>query len=128
VLGMTALGLVEMTRKKQDREIGSYLEQGCPCCKGLGKLYSPRFVIGKIRGAIQKIIVDINPEAVVLTVNPQLTEAIFDSRSLTSLCETVWQGKRIYIVPDDKLHMHTYKIQVETKNIIELPPKAMLLY
>ena len=128
VLGMTALGLVEMTRKKQSRETGGYLEQDCPCCKGLGKLYSPRILIDKIREAIQKIMSEIDPGAVVLTVNPQLVEAIFDSRSLTSLCETVWQGKRIYIVPDEKLHMHGYKIQIETKNIIELPPKAMLLY
>jgi len=128
VLGMTALGLVEMTRKKRSREASAYLEQGCPYCSGLGRLYSVSAIVDKIRAALKKIMADINPGAAVLTVNPQAADAIFNSRSLTSLCEKEWQGKRIYIVPDEKMHVHAYKIRVDNKTVLDLPPKAMLLY
>lgn len=128
VMGMTALGLVEMTRKKKSREISVYLTQECSYCKGSGRLYSAAVIIDKMRAAIEKIMSDIGPGAAVLTVNPQLVEPIFNNRALSLLCETAWQGKRIYIVPDEKIHMHSYKIQIETKNILDLPQNAMLLY
>ncbi len=128
VLGMTALGLVEMTRKKQNKETAVYLTQECIYCKGAGRLYSAAVIVDKIRSAVEKIIADIQPSAVVMTVNPMLVESLFGNRVLSELCETDWQGKRIYVVPDEKIHMHSYKIQIETKNILDLPENAMLLY
>lgn len=38
VLGMTALGLVEMTRKKIRQELSSVMNSNCPCCEGSGKI------------------------------------------------------------------------------------------
>ena len=128
VMGMTSLGLVEMTRKKKNKDVSNYLSQECVYCKGAGRLYSAAVIIDKMRAAVEKIMADIKPSALVLSVNPHLVEAIFDSRTLSRLCETDWQGKRIYIVPDEKIHMHSYKIQIETKHILDLPGNAMLLY
>ncbi len=42
VLGMTALGLVEMTRKKIRQELSSVMNSNCPCCDGTGKILNQR--------------------------------------------------------------------------------------
>jgi ribonuclease G len=38
VLGLTSLGLVEMTRKKVRQGIDDFLQQECPYCRGKGKV------------------------------------------------------------------------------------------
>ncbi len=40
VLGMTGLGLVEMTRKKIRQELSTVMNCDCPCCDGTGKVYT----------------------------------------------------------------------------------------
>jgi ribonuclease G len=40
VLGMTTLGLVEMTRKKIRQELSTIMTCDCPCCDGNGKVYT----------------------------------------------------------------------------------------
>lgn len=40
VLGMTELGLVEMTRKKIRQELSSVMTCDCPCCDGNGRVYT----------------------------------------------------------------------------------------
>ncbi len=39
VVGMTQLGLMQLTRKKTSKPILNYLTKECPCCHGLGRLY-----------------------------------------------------------------------------------------
>ncbi|MDD5603233.1 MAG: Rne/Rng family ribonuclease [Eubacteriales bacterium] len=48
VLGITGLGLVEMTREKKRKTLDSALNTVCPYCEGTGKLFSPGAVIRKI--------------------------------------------------------------------------------
>lgn len=40
VLGITPLGLVEMTRKKVSQSLSRTLEKTCPCCEGKGRVLS----------------------------------------------------------------------------------------
>lgn len=57
VLGMTQLGLVEMTRKKLGHELAYVLEQECPHCHGKGQVFSPeamaRWISMLIPGEVQ---------------------------------------------------------------------------
>ncbi len=48
VLGLTGLGLVEMTREKKRQTLDSALNAVCPTCEGTGKLISPGTVIRQI--------------------------------------------------------------------------------
>lgn len=52
VLGMTQLGLVEVTRKKLGANISSQLQCDCPVCGGSGKIMSYETTAIKIRGEI----------------------------------------------------------------------------
>jgi len=49
VVGLTGLGLVEMTRKKVRRDITTVLNSECPTCEGRGYVRSPETVAAAIR-------------------------------------------------------------------------------
>ena len=49
VLGLTELGLVEMTRKKARQTYEGTLFEGCPCCGGRGIIQSPDTLVISIR-------------------------------------------------------------------------------
>ena len=54
VLGMTGLGLIEMTRKKVRQELSSILCTDCPKCHGTGKILSPDTIARSIEKEIEK--------------------------------------------------------------------------
>lgn len=49
VIGMTGLGLVEMTRKKVRRSLSNVLEMSCPCCHETGLVLNDETIALKIR-------------------------------------------------------------------------------
>lgn len=55
VIGITGLGLVEMTRKKSRQNIESILFADCPCCEGRGRVESPETVIINIKRRLRKL-------------------------------------------------------------------------
>ncbi|WP_371368602.1 Ribonuclease G [Sporomusa rhizae] len=55
VLGITNLGLVEMTRKKARQNINGMLYSPCPCCLGKGRIKSPETVVIDIKREIRKL-------------------------------------------------------------------------
>lgn len=54
VLGMTQLGLVEMTRKKIRKSIGKILQDPCPFCKGTGRVISVETILMKIDDILRR--------------------------------------------------------------------------
>lgn len=55
VLGITSLGLVEMTRKKARQNINGMLYDQCPCCVGTGRIKSPATVVIDIKRELRKL-------------------------------------------------------------------------
>ena len=55
IIGITALGLVEITRKKSRRNFESLLYSDCPCCHGSGRVESPETVVIRICRDIRRI-------------------------------------------------------------------------
>jgi len=76
ILGITQLGLLEMTRKKVRNRISSILEQECPYCEGKGKVLSPQAVKNNIENELRRISIHTNSEAVVLEIHPDLYDVL----------------------------------------------------
>ena len=128
LVGLTALGLVELTRKKTRSMIETVMLQPCPYCGGDGYVYGDEHMIMKIRSAITQVFEGISAKAVVVTVAPSLFNKMFSLRYLEKECQTVWKDKRIYIIPDPSMHIEKYKIQTLNSAIIDLPDNARMLY
>ncbi|MBP2653292.1 MAG: ribonuclease, Rne/Rng family [Firmicutes bacterium] len=92
LLGITELGLVEMTRKKVRQDLEAMLYAECPCCSGRGHVLSPQTVVsgvireirqlsalGKLRG---KIVVQVHPQ-VAEVLKPEVKRLVTEfARSL----------------------------------------------
>ena len=128
LVGLTALGLVELTRKKTRSMIETVMLQPCPYCNGDGYVYGDEHMIMKIRAAITQVFEGISAKAVVVTVAPSLFNKMFSLRYLEKECQTVWKDKRIYVIPDPAMHIEKYKIQTLNSAILDLPDNARMLY
>ncbi|KXG77048.1 Rne/Rng family ribonuclease [Thermotalea metallivorans] len=76
ILGITQLGLLEMTRKKVRQRIDSILQKKCSNCNGTGKVLSEYTVIHHIEKEVRKIVHHTNAEAVLFEVNPAVVSTL----------------------------------------------------
>jgi ribonuclease G len=127
LLGMTQLGLVELTRKKVRNDISSSLQDECTVCHGSGRILSTAAVANKIRMDLLDLFATMDAPAVTVTVNPEVMTKMFTG-IFSKECDTIWAGKRIYIIPNDNLLREMYRIQAHKDRVLTLPNTARLLY
>lgn len=128
LVGMTELGLVQITRKKTRNMIDEQLLQPCPYCKGDSYVYSEENVIYNIRCYLNDVFRLNNIGAVKLHVNPMVFNKLFSLRYLEKECETIWADKRIYVIPENGYHIERFEVEKVTSSVIDLPNSARMLY
>lgn len=110
VLGITQLGLLEMTRKKVRERIGSILQKKCPYCDGTGKVLSEYTIMHSIEKELERIKVHTNSEAVLLEVNPTVKALIsVDGGHLLKGLESLY-SLRIFIKGLETVHANEFKV------------------
>lgn len=126
VLGMTPLGLVELTRKKKRGAVADVFTQPCPYCQGDGFVHSDELTAIKLRGALNRYI-NINPQAQVLLVkvNPSVFGKLFSTKTNDERAYDI-DRLRIYLEPDELTHVQNFKIINLGKGIVDLPDMAKL--
>lgn len=70
ILGLTQLGLVEMTRKKVRPSLESLLQKTCPCCEGRGRVLSEEALVIKAQREIEKAALNLTAEALLVGLHP----------------------------------------------------------
>lgn len=76
VLGMTELGLVEMTRKKTRRKLSALTQTTCPCCNGSGRVYNLENMAMRVRREIIRTVAPEEHGMFIVDVNDALAEFI----------------------------------------------------
>lgn len=127
LLGMTQLGLVELTRKKTRNDIFTSLQDECNVCHGSGRILSTASVANKIRIDLLDLFATMDPPAVTISVNPEVMAKMFTG-IFSKECDTIWSGKRIYVIPNEHLLRDVYRIQAHKDTVLTLPNTARLLY
>ncbi len=111
VLGITSLGLVEMTRKKMRHSISNTLQVTCPYCKGDGRVLSPETVVLKVRKAlIAKLKEEMMPHYIV-EVHPDIAALIEDQSEGTTSILPVAAGRNIYVRASAHIHREEFEIK-----------------
>lgn len=127
VVGMTGLGLVELTRKKTRKESFSSLVKNCPYCRGEGVIFSNDYIVMKIRCALLDLFAEEHSCAIV-DLNTDICDFIFKTGALTKDVSKIWKDKRIYLVPHRTYHQEYFSVKGDDRKVLDLPDKARLLY
>jgi len=70
ILGLTQLGLVEMTRKKVRPSLESLMQRPCSCCDGRGRTLSEEALVIKAQREIERAAVNVRAEALLVGLHP----------------------------------------------------------
>jgi ribonuclease G len=66
------LGLIEMTRQRVRPSLYQSQTEGCPCCSGSGRIFTPEAVMRRAERAIRRIGVEGKEKSIVIRVHPQV--------------------------------------------------------
>ncbi|SES74620.1 RNAse G [Natronincola peptidivorans] len=110
VLGMTALGLVEITRKKVRQRLESLLQKKCPYCEGTGKILSEEVLLYKIEKEIRRMYHHTNTEAVIFQVPPETLDELLQNKIIIKELEEEYHIK-IWILPQENIYYNDLSIK-----------------
>jgi ribonuclease G len=110
VLGITNLGLVEMTRKKVRQDLSEYLQQPCPYCGGSGRVLTPLVVSTRIESELKRELLEEKSKAVLVEMHHEVAAIIIGSGggNLKKLEDEL--GRHIFIRGTEDIHIEKYRI------------------
>ncbi len=112
VLGLTQLGLVEMTRKKSRQNLDEALMRPCTYCDGRGKVLSEETMARRVRAEIRRILKQSSSDAVLMEVNPAVAALLIGTGG-TNLKELEKElGKTIYVRGNREVHLEEMNLKV----------------
>jgi ribonuclease G len=111
VVGMTGLGLIEMTRKKVRQVLSSVMLSECPYCDGTGKILSPESIARNVEKEINRYFTQTIANAIQVEVHPSVAVILtgIDGQSLERMEKTF--NKRIVIKASDSVKHEEIKIK-----------------
>ena len=112
VLGMTQLGLIEVTRKKLGSSISASMQQTCPYCGGSGLVMIPEMVALKIRqDVLLRMSNDPYLDGVLITASPVVAKLLDENAADDCLATPILNGKNIVIKSNPTFHVEEYSIK-----------------
>jgi ribonuclease G len=112
VIGMTELGLIQITRKRVNRDLDELLRSQCPYCGGKGRVLSDETICIKAKREIGNVSEDPRVAALLVTVHPKIGIKMlgWEAEDLEHLEQLI--GKPIYLKVDPTMHVE--RIDIET--------------
>ena len=110
VLGITQLGLVEMTRKKTRPCISATLQTPCPYCGGDGKVLSQETMILKVRKKLMRALAEGENCSYLVRVNPSVAEMIQENSTQEAPLLPSAPGHSIFVQPVPGMHVEEFTI------------------
>ncbi|MCL6580701.1 MAG: TRAM domain-containing protein, partial [Firmicutes bacterium] len=111
VLGITQLGLVEITRKKAKQSLDDSLTRPCPYCEGRGRVLSEESVAAKLRREIRAMLRRSPEEAILVETHPAVAALLIGSGGVNLRSLENETGKTIYIRGSEQCHMENLVVR-----------------
>ncbi len=89
VVGMTGLGLVEMTRKKIRQRVATLLHMPCPSCAGSGRVFTPETVSLKIIRELRRHNINLEAKSFALKVHYEVGDYLIQNNMLDGNVEII---------------------------------------
>lgn len=111
ILGITPLGLVEMTRKKVRQSLSSTLEKCCPYCEGKGKVLSEETILLSLKNEVKEVAARTTADTLLVEAHPRVTALLTDpgAGELRNLEQRL--GKQIIVKSKEHFHLEHYEVK-----------------
>ncbi|MDN5347282.1 MAG: ribonuclease [Clostridia bacterium] len=107
VLGLTRLGLVEITRKKARPALGNFLQRDCPYCHGTGKVLSEETIAHQAKREIFSLASKTKAPAILIEANIAVAQLLEnDFARLEERC-----GKKLVIRASSELPLQNVRLK-----------------
>ncbi len=110
ILGLTQLGLVEMTRKKVRERLSELVQKECPYCEGTGRIVAETTMAFQVIRELTSLASREYFEAILCEVHPEVAAVLIGNggEKLKQLEEEL--DKDIYIRGNNDLHREDFKV------------------
>lgn len=113
ILGVTNLGLVELTRKRENKTLEKYLYSNCNCCDGTGRRMSLDFFLLKIEKAVQRNMEHTSKTGFKFKVHPDLMEKLNKNGKRLEKIKTYYKVNLLF-ESEPKVSYGDYEILMNT--------------
>ena len=110
ILGFTALGLLELTRKKVKQSLREILQAECEFCDGTGYIMSSESFAQRAGRSIKQLAQNSNGEALLLGVNPQIASILIGPGGVNLDKMEHYLFKTIYIKGQENLGLEQVRL------------------
>ena len=107
ILGITPLGLVEMTRKKARPSLAEVMQKPCPYCEGRGKVLSEETVGINFKNNIYEFAARTSSPTILIEAHPAVAARLIGSGGANLKELEQRTGKRLYIRGSTVQHIET---------------------
>lgn len=114
-VGMTALGLVELTRKKTSLPLDDFMLQPCKHCNG-GYVVSDEQLAFMLRDSLMDFLAGRKAKEVYVGVRQDVYDVVFESNILKSQIENAWKDKKIYFYILNDIARDHFEMSFEKPN------------
>ncbi|MDO7786246.1 Rne/Rng family ribonuclease [Desulforamulus aquiferis] len=111
ILGITQLGLVEMTRKKVRPSLAEVLQKSCPYCEGRGKVLSEETVSIHLKTQIYQMAKQTMAETILVEANPIVAARLIGAGGANLRELEQRTGKNLYIRGSATHHLEQVTIR-----------------
>jgi len=111
VLGMSELGLVELTRQRVRESLLHTLTEACPYCEGKGFVLSRRTVAYDVLRRLRQAAAETGEGGVLCECHPDVAALIYDEEADALEEIEGWSGKRVVVRGVGGLHVEQHAIR-----------------
>jgi ribonuclease G len=107
---VSELGLIEMTRQRVRQSLYQSQTEGCPCCSGTGRIFTPETIVRRIERAVRRAATDGKERSLVARVHPEV--ALYALENERDFAKRLDRETRVRVTlrDDPLLRQDEYKI------------------
>ena len=114
IIGMSAIGLVEMTRKRVRESLGGALSETCPYCRGEGRIKSLEAVGNQVFRATRRVLSQNQCEGLLLNVHSEVADYIYENQAEAMAALEATHQTSIIPVAREGYHREQFDIVMTT--------------
>lgn len=114
IIGMSAIGLVEMTRKRVRESLGGSLSDSCPYCRGEGRIKSLEAVGNQVFRATRRVLSQNQCDGLLLNVHSEVADYIYENQAEAMAALEATHQTSIIPVAREGYHREQFDIVITT--------------